>query len=578
MNWIEGGTPYTGIITNPLAQTNLKYIGQFQNLTGGINVNLKLVEGLEFKSSFGYNGVITNDKTSRPSTSINPFTTTLPSANFGNANRNSLIAEPSLTYGIQMGKSKFNLLLGYSIQNITTESVNVTAENYLNDDLLGSIAAAGRVIADNDNSEYKYLGGYARLSYSLNESLLINASGRRDGTSRFGPGKKFGNFGAIGAAWIFRKENNTGFFNFGKLRTSYGLAGNDQIGDYRYLKTWTTTPQLYQSQPGLLPSALLNENFSWETSKKFEMALEMSLLNNNVFLTSAYFTNRSGNQLVNYKLPIHTGFPTLLKNLDAVVVNKGFEFTLEIKNGPLGWLQWNASFNISFAKNKLVEFENLATSSYSASYIIGEPLSTKKVYRYSGVDPQKGIYTFEDINGDGILNTIDRNKIINSLPKFTGGLANSFKVKNIQLDIFLQFKKQTGLNYLSTQASYVPGYNYINHPVIIEQRWRKPGDITNIQRLTSAANTVAFTAANTHLRASDAIYSDASFVRVKNVSLSYHLPAQKLQALGVKGFQVFCQAQNLFTLTNYLGADPENQNLYMLPPLRTITFGANLTL
>ncbi len=146
------------------------------------------------------------------------------------------------------------------------------------------------------------------------------------------------------------------------------------------------------------------------------------------------------------------------------------------------------------------------------------------------------------------------------------------------MDIFFQFKKQVGLNYLYTQASYVPGYYYLNHPVIIEQRWRKPGDVAHIQRLTSAANTPAYTAAGNHLRSSEAVYSDASFIRLKNVSLSYQLPAKKLAFVGLSSLKVFCQAQNLFTLTNYLGADPENQNLYVLPPLRIINFGLNLTI
>ncbi|XHR94992.1 hypothetical protein ACFJIV_32955 [Mucilaginibacter sp. UC70_90] len=314
-----------------------------------------------------------------------------------------------------------------------------------------------------------------------------------------------------------------------------------------------------------------------EKNKKTELALDLGFLNNRILLSAAYFRSLSKNQLVNYTLPTQTGFTSILENLNATIVNKGCEFQLSSKNINSHAFTWNSSFNLTIPKNQLLAFPGLENSTYAGTYIIGQSISSRLVYHYLGVDPQTGVYQFQDVNNDGKYNQADRNTLVNTDPKFYGGFQNSVSYKNFQLDIFFEFKKQTGVNYLSNLAGTVPGYKYYNQPVIVLSRWQNPGDIANIQKFTSAGG-LALTASNLYLRSSNAIYSDASYIRLKNVSLSYSIPQQILKKLHVANCRVYLQGQNLLTMTNYVGADPENQSLFVLPPLRTVTAGIQLTL
>lgn len=530
----------------------------------------------------GYNSATTSEQSLNPSNSINPNTGILPYSNFGNTTQKSWIIEPQVEYLKNFSGGRLNLLIGSTFQDNSYDNLLVQAQNYNSDLLLGSIAAAGSLTSSNSNNQYRYTAFYGRLNYSWQDKYLVNFTGRRDGSSRFGPGKQFANFGAIGLAWVFSNEtfikDRFPFLSFGKLRGSYGTTGNDQIGNYKYLNTWSNTTAGYQGIPGLQPTSLYNADFAWETNRKAEIALDLGLISDRILLSAIYFNNRSGNQLISYKLPIQTGFATILRNLDAIIENSGFELTASSKNIEIKNFKWSTSINLTFPQNKLIAFPGLETSTYANTYILGQPLSTKRTLQFLGVDSQTGIYQYTDINKDNIYDNTDKIMLKNTLPKFYGGIQNTFKVKDFQLDIFLEFKKQQGYNYLYTQANFIPGYFYINQPTIVLQRWQKPGDVTNIQKFTATGAVPVFTAGYSNLINSDGIYSDASYIRLKNVSISYNLPVSWCRKIHIDGFRLYLQGQNLLTITNYIGADPENQSLFVLPPLRTITTGIQLTL
>ena len=193
-----------------------------------------------------------------------------------------------------------------------------------------------------------------------------------------------------------------------------------------------------------------------------------------------------------------------------------------------------------------------------------------------GVNEQTGIYQINDVNGDGRFTLADRLLFINVDPKFYGGLGNTLTYKGFEFQVFVEFKKQVGLNYLSNLAAYVPGFGYNNQPTYVLERWQKPGDQVNIQRFTGAIDD-AYNISYNNMRNSDAVYSDASYIRVKNASLHYSLPSSFLKKMNVKGSRIFVQGQNLLTITNYRGADPENQDVLTLPPLQVFTAGFQLT-
>ena len=584
LNWQEGGVSYLslGLLNaNPLSFQNQSYTGKFQNLSSNLQLIYKVLPDLSLKVSMGYNMVTSDEVSLYPSTSLDPNLGALPFSNFANQSQKSWIIEPQAEYIKKFGASKLDVLIGNTWQDNTSSGILVSANNYSSDLLLGSISAAGLTYSSNLFNQYRYEGTYGRINYNLGGKYILNLSGRRDGSSRFGPADRFSNFGAIGAAWIFSEErlikDKLPFLSFGKLRGSYGITGNDQIGNYKYLDTWTPGMATYQGISVLNPTSLYNPTYSWEKNRKAEVGLDLGFFKDRLLVSGDYFNNRSDNQLVNYTLPSQTGFSSVLENLNALVQNTGWELQVNSKNINSGSFTWMTAFNMTIPRNKLLAFPGLATSSYANTFVIGQPLSTLKLYHSLGVDANTGIYTFAGEDQNGNLTAANRTVLKNTDPKFYGGLQNTFRYKRIELSVFFEFKKQNGYNYLNTLGGNVPGYSYYNQPVIVLSAWQKPGDKTNIEKFTSSPGD-AYNAASNYLIGSDAIISDASYIRLKNLSLSYNLPNSWLTRLHITSSRLYLQGQNLFTITNYVGADPENQNMYILPPLRTITIGIQLTL
>lgn len=189
---------------------------------------------------------------------------------------------------------------------------------------------------------------------------------------------------------------------------------------------------------------------------------------------------------------------------------------------------------------------------------------------------QTGVYTFEDVNKDGVLTQAGDYRFLGNIdPKFYGGIQNNITYKNFDLAFFFQFTKQMGPSFINQVGSYSPG-RVFNQPVGVLDRWQKPGDITTVQKF--AADFFGASSKQSTYSNSDAAYSDASFIKLKNVSFSYRLPTKLLKSIGMSSCKIFTEAQNLLTITNYLGADPETKDIYILPPLRTIAFGIQLNL
>jgi hypothetical protein len=283
------------------------------------------------------------------------------------------------------------------------------------DDLINDVAAAATVIAlDYINSTYRYNAIFARLNYNLHDKYILNVTARRDGSSRFGPGNRFANFGAVGAAWIFSNEkflDTQNFLSFGKIRTSYGTTGNDQIGDYQFLSTYQSSGAPYNGVSGLSPSRLYNPNFAWEINKKFEVGLELGFIKDKIMISSSYYNNRSSSQLINYPLAMTTGFRGVQANLDALVQNTGIEVVINTNNITGKSFNWNTSFNITIPENKLISFPLLDASTYANKYVVGEPLTISKKYQYVDIDPASGVHRFSDMNGDGVLSFADQQQI-----------------------------------------------------------------------------------------------------------------------------------------------------------------------
>jgi TonB-dependent starch-binding outer membrane protein SusC len=581
LNWQEGGV----FFDNPFAYLKQKYTGKTDNLVSNLQLNYKLATDLRLKVNLGFNRFALNEVSTFPQSSQNPLYGMSGSAQFGDNAFHSWIVEPQLDYSKKIAKGQLQLLLGGTTQQTHNENIILYGTGYANDLLLGSINGASSVLSISSVKQYKYVAAFGRINYNWEGKYVFNLSGRRDGSSRFGPGKQFANFGSVGALWIFTNEkflNKQTFLSFGKLRGSYGLTGNDQIGDYQYLDTWTSTTNPYSGSRGLRPSRLFNPNYAWELNRKVELAIELGFLKDRITATVAYFQNRSGNQLLSYRLPTQTGFTSVFTNFPAEVQNKGFELELSATPIRTSNLVWEINLNGSFIRNKLRSFPGLATSSYS-NLTVGQPLSTYNGFRLLGVDTQTGIYQFMDSAGKPTsypLYPSDLQKNLGNLdPSFFGGLQNDFRFKNWQLAFFFEYKKQQGFSYLYqvSNAGIVPGTMY-NQPTLVLNRWQKPGDQTDIQRFTTTPGDPAYDAASIFSYVNvDAQYTDASYLRLKNASLSYNLPEKLLKKLRWQAMRLYVLGQNLLTITSYNGADPETQNLFALPTLKTWAAGLQIT-
>jgi hypothetical protein len=376
-------------------------------------------------------------------------------------------------------------------------------------------------------------------------------------------------------AWLFSEENFIGenfpFLSFGKLRGSYGTTGNDQIGNYQYLDTYSFGSMQYQNVLGLYPTRLFNPDFSWESNRKLEFSLELGLWQNRVFISGSHYRNRSSNQLVGIPLPGTTGFSSINANLNATVENTGWEVEFSTVNIKTDHFEWTSSFNISLPKNKLVAFPNLKGSTYANKLVLGKSLNIRKVYKLNGVNPQTGLYEFEDFNGDGVLSAPDDKQLVKNLdPEYFGGFDNAIRYKKFKLDVLFQFTKQLRPNFWYNGATLVG--SMANQPRLVLRRWQEEGDTAPIQQFTTGQNQEGVQAFQNYTQ-SDAAISDTSYIRLKTLSLAYQLYDKEKKGWGC---ELFLQGQNLWTFTDYKGLDPETGNL-TIPPLTIITLGTRLT-
>lgn len=566
---------------NPLAGFLQTYQDRTKNLNSNIIIGYQIFKNLHFRTSFGYSRIQQDQVKELPQESYDPTSS-------GNGRERdqatnlsaTYIVEPQLDYSLKIGKGNLQALLGGSYQGTSASSLFLQGRNYTNDDLLGDIASASNFIVQTSASDYKYESVFARLNYKWDNKYILNLTGRRDGSSRFGPNKRFGDFGAAGAAWIFNEEpwmKQLNFLSFGKLRGSYGITGNDNIGDYQYYSTYKANSNAVYQTVGYVPSGLYNPDYQWETNKKLELAVELGFFKDRLFLVADYYRNTTGNSLVSYPLPTQTGFPGVTENLNAKIQNTGFELSLNTVNIQSKDLTWKTSFNMSLQRNKLLSFPGLSGSPYRNQYVIGQSISNTVGFVYAGVDPKTGAATFKDLNHNGQTMEYgvppygDQAVISNNLPDFYGGFTNTFVYKNWELALFFNFRKLDKVGY---PVNFVPGFGLRNIDNSTGGRWQTPGDITNTPRYLAGFNTAL--GAALLLNQSTYDLRNGSFVKLSNAALSYSFPESIAKSIGFNNLRLFMDAQNLFAITNYPGPDPETG--LSMPALRTIVVGAKITL
>jgi len=589
INWEPNKSGNTTFGVNPVAILYNHFLSKANTLNSNLSFSYTIFPGLDLKSNFGYNsiGIKTTNKSFPKSfyPEAQPYMSR--STAFGNSNSNSWSIEPQLTYSRNILKGRLEVLLGATINEQRNENLQMVGYGFLSDQVMDDLMSAPNTfISSTFRSLYKYNAIFGRFNYNWKDKYILNLTGRRDGSSRFGPKSQFHNFAAIGTAWIFSKEkfiqDHLHFLSFGKLRGSYGTTGSDQIPDYRFLSLYDPVAQdnPYQGSLVYAPNGLTNPYLQWEETKKIQFGLDLGVLNDRLLLNTNHFINYSSNQLSGYNLPSTTGAGFILRNQNYKIKNSGWELTLSSINLRDKDFYWSSNVNLTVPKSLLVDYPDIIKSSASSTAIIGQPLTSTRVYHFLGVDPTTGKYQFADRDGNPTFSPKpldDKTVVIDFAPKFYGGIQNTLSFKKFQLDFFFSFVKKAVLNDLYFGNGTPGNFNggTYNQPVLISEAWKNPGDISRIQKFTSTDDQYQ---SGRDAYESDGAYVNASYIRLKNVFLSWTLPDLWTKQVRFRKCSLFMQGQNLLTITGYAGLDPETVSSFTLPPLRVITFGVKVEL
>lgn len=498
-----------------------------------------------------------------------------------------------------------SLLGGFSQQAWKLETTGLNGQFFASDNIR-TLNGAGTIFGQEVNTtvEHSLMSVFGRVSYDFMGKYLFQANMRADGSSRFGKEKKWGYFPSASLAWRFSDEklfDNLNALEDGKIRLSVGQTGNESIGNYVSQGEFSLGAN-YLDYSGAAPTAMPNYNLSWETTTQYNAGIDLSLFAGRVYLTADAYLKRTTNLLFNVPIPETTGFDFITQNIGEIQ-NKGLEFALTTHN-ITGKFNWTTNFNIGMNRNKIVSLpENILTNGYlqNGTYHIlkvGESIGTFYGWKFLGVYSRDednvnqvkygsangkvfrgGDPIWDDLNGDKIIDDQDKQIIGNAQPKFTGGLNNDFSYKNFSLNVFFQFSYGNDIySNLNMMRNWVFAYNNVSTDAL--NRWRKPGDITDFPR--PIRNDPL---RNEYLRVSDRWVEDGSYVRLKNITLAYNLPAKMANKIFLEGLQFYVTGENLVTWTHYTAYDPEVSSYSGLqigvddgsyPQSRTFVFGLNI--
>ena len=550
-------------------------------------VEYDLIRGLTLKSSLGVDYLTSTQNWFSPSN-------TLPGANFGGQGSRGQL---QLTTWLNENTVHFNrlfasvhnidLLGGLTFQQSNSENVSGTAQGFKTDRLRenGLNTATTFVGVWTGAPHSSLLSYFSRLNYGFSEKYLLTLSGRVDGSSKFGSGNQYAFFPAAAVAWRMSEEGfirSLDLFDDLKLRASYGRTGNQDIGNYASLATLSGTVYAFGGTraTGYAPGSLANPNLKWETTDQVDIGLDLAVLSNRVSVTTDYYDKKTKDLLLYVPVPATSGFGSVLQNIGSVG-NHGFELALNTVNltGPLSW---ESSLNLAWNRNKVIKLgvgnEIVGPASVGAGanqnpsiLRVGLPTNSFYGWLYEGKDAN-GQVIYKDVNGDGAVTGLDRVILGNAQPNYTGGMTNDIRYGKLALNVFIQWSVGNKI-YNINRALLTPGSGDVNQLAAVATGG--PGIPTPKSGNTFETNP------------SDLFVEDGTYIRGKNIRLTYELPTTWLgqaRVTALHSAKVYVGATNFFTKTDYTGFDPEiseysSTNLAQgfdfgtYPQARTITFG-----
>lgn len=475
------------------------------------------------------------------------------------------INEQTITYRKALtNKHIIGVLVGNTLQSNTLKSTSAQGTGFPSSNYT-QISSASVRTANQSWTKATLASFFSRVDYNYMHKYYLEATIRADGSSKFGENNRWGYFPSIGTAWRIKQENflkEVKHLSELKVRTSYGILGNQNgINNFAAQGLWQGGANYPNSagsadQPGTTPLQLSNKDLRWEKTQQFDAGVDVAFFKNRIGLTTDIYYKRTTDLLLPVQVPATTGFTTYISN-SGEISNKGIEITLNTVNVQTKRFSWETSINFTRNINKIEKLENPYI--YGSRDMIrnqeGEAMYSFWMYKQLYVDPQTGNSVFEDVNGDGKITVADRQIMGNASPKFFGGFNNTFKYGDFDLSIF--FTYQYGNKVVSfDRILNEGGGTKDNNRGIFEynmDRWQHPGDVTDVPRVTSVGN-------NYGIEQNSRFLEDASFIRLKTLSLGYTLPQEFATRLRLQKLRVFVTGTNLLLFTKYSMPDPESVN------------------
>ncbi|MBO9583780.1 MAG: TonB-dependent receptor [Flavobacterium sp.] len=524
----------------------------------------------------------------------------------------SVLNENTLTYNTNFGQDhKFTALGGYTLQYTKGEVVNAGAQTFVNDNTTYNSIQDGVAVKPYSEAYESVLKSWlARVNYSYKGKYNFTLSGRADGSSRFGSESLWGYFPSAGFSWNITDEefaNNIKGVTEAKLRITAGTTGNQEIGNYLPLASMGSVNYSFGGTlyTGLAPTRLANPDLKWEKTNQYNVGLDLSLLDRKINFVFDVYYKKTKDLLINVPVPLSSGYATVLQNIGGVE-NKGFEFGLTTENVKTENFAWNSNLVFSLNRNKVTEIGNGVDQFFPVvpngsllqqqpvTVKVGLPLGTFWGYRTNGIfqtqeevntqpkinslaNTKVGDRKYVDTNGDGVITALDKGNLGTSQPKFVGSFSNTVSYNDFDLNfsfqgayggkIFNALNQQLEISTLGTNAA-----------ATLNDRWTPTNPSNEIPRASSSPLGIV----------SERYVEDASFLRLKLITLGYTLPKSTSKKLGVKAVKIYVSAENLVTWTKYTGYDPEvssyeQNNLYpgidfgSYPNSKTFISGLNVT-
>ncbi len=554
-----------------------------------------LYTGLTFQSKF------TLDRRNGWSTSfLDPELTTYGREQGGTAydgrNQNTVLTWDNVAnYNFSIGKNAFTVMAGTSWTD-SNYSNNWINGQYFRDGTIQTLNAANKISWTGTGSSisqwgiFSYLG---RITYNFDSKYLLSANIRYDGSSKLHPDHRWKAFPSVSAAWRMSEENwlkNVAWLNELKLRAGWGMTGNqDGVGDYAYYERYNINRLPWfedgnaTAVPTLSQANLRTRDLTWETTYQTNVGVDFSAFNNRIDFSADLYYKKTTDMLMWVSLPSGAAAASSIQRNEGEMTNKGFEFSITSHNFE-GEFSWETNLNMSFNKNKLTKLElqkvyldAVTSETVNEAVVRNEPgRSLGGFYGYiaQGVDPETGNMIYKDLNGDGRISSSDRTFIGDPNPDFTFGMTNTFSWKGFNLSIFIQ--GSYGNDIFNASRMETEGmYDGKNQTTEVLRRWRIPGQITDMPK------------AGWNMKNSTYFVEDGSYLRVKDISLSYNIKGNWMKKLGITRLQPYFTVSNLLTWTSYSGQDPEvNQwgnsgavqgiDWGTYPHCKSYTFGVNI--